>query len=82
MIKDEWGPWVEHDGKGLPCPAGAFVQAIDREGDLYDELADDLEWLWSGTNWCVDIIRYRIRKPRGLTILEGLLENLPERVDA
>ncbi len=27
------------------------------------------------------IIRYRIRKPRGLTILEGLLENLPEEVD-
>jgi hypothetical protein len=26
--------------------------------------------------------RYRIRKPRGLTILEGLLENLPEKVDA
>ena len=26
-----------------------------------------------------DVIRYRIRKPRGLTILEGLLENLPER---
>ena len=25
---------------------------------------------------------YRIRKPRGLTILEGLLENLPEDVDA
>jgi len=29
-----------------------------------------------------EVIRYRIRKPRGLTILEGLLENLPEEVDA
>jgi len=28
------------------------------------------------------IIRYRIRKPRGLTILEGLLTDLPEKVDA
>lgn len=28
------------------------------------------------------IVEYRIRKPRGLTILEGLLENLPEEVDA
>jgi hypothetical protein len=28
------------------------------------------------------IVRYRIRKPRGLTILEGLLENLPSEVDA
>jgi hypothetical protein len=28
------------------------------------------------------VIRYRIRKPRGLTILEGILENLPEKVDA
>jgi hypothetical protein len=28
------------------------------------------------------LIRYRIRKPKGLTILEELLEDLPERVDA
>ncbi len=27
------------------------------------------------------IVRYRIRKPSGLTLLEGLLENLPEKVD-
>jgi len=26
--------------------------------------------------------QYRIRRPKGLTILEGLLENLPEDVDA
>lgn len=28
------------------------------------------------------IIRYRVRKPRGLVILQGLLENLPVEVDA
>jgi hypothetical protein len=40
-------------------------------------------WLWGSLlNRSYDIIRYRIRKPRGLTILEGLLENLPESVDA
>ena len=28
------------------------------------------------------IIRYRIRKPRGMVVLEGLLADLPESVDA
>lgn len=40
---------------------------------------NDNSWNWRKGNW---IIRYRIRKPRGLTILESLLTDLPERVDA
>jgi hypothetical protein len=41
-------------------------------------------WVYSSYSFLSrdEIIRYRIRKPKGLTILEGLLEDLPERVDA
>lgn len=45
---------------------------------------------WFSSEWrrvCDDpayapAIRYRIRKPRGLVILEKLLADLPERIDA
>lgn len=86
----EWGPWIDHDGKGCPC-RGDWVQAQDRSGDImearatgeYGEAGSAWDWasiphIW----WDAAIIRYRIRKPRGLTILESLLENLPEEVDA
>lgn len=59
-------------------------------GDRYvGPQADDRKlsrWWWACSENIVlpsmHIIRYRIRKPRGLTILESLLENLPEEVDA
>jgi hypothetical protein len=41
-------------------------------------------WHWAvirGAEWD-PVIRYRIRKPRGLVILETLLTSLPEDVDA
>lgn len=90
-MSEEWGPWIEHDGRGCPC-AGRVVEGERRSGVVETWVAGTLNvgghgsmWVW-GT--CVpkfrdlEVVRYRIRKPRGLTILEGLLENLPERVPA
>ena len=34
-------------------------------------------WIWGEWGLSVPIIRYRIRKPRGLTILENLIADLP-----
>jgi len=90
MIEDEWGPWIEHDGKGCPC-VGAFVQSEERCGLVECHIAGSRNphnrhtfsaWKWPTCPPERCIIRYRIRKPRGLTILHGLLENLPEQVDA
>lgn len=90
----EWGEWQEHDGKGCPCN-GMCVEVIKRDGSgkggtirsrsvMTD--SSNSAWVWdeSRPDWLrlTEIIRYRIRKPRGLTILEGLLENLPEEVPA
>ena len=93
-MSDEWGPWIEHDGKGCPC-VGMYVHRI------YDVIARDAQdgcfknekigrvtnqrsrsWIW--TVGYARVIRYRIRKPRGLTILENLIADLPvtEEADA
>lgn len=85
-MSDEWGPWIEHDGKGCPC-VGKFVHVVfDRPGISPDGTITSEEfgiagqhggesWLWLPVY--TRVIRYRIRKPRGLTILEELLQSLP-----
>jgi hypothetical protein len=37
-------------------------------------------WDWTNSWECSRIIRYRIRKPRGLTLLENLIADLPAPV--
>ena len=95
-MRDEWGPWIEHDGTGCPVSKGTWVEgefdATSCVGTLIGPVSGDSPcWLWvrtaSGFPVCFvprhdAIVRYRVRKPRSLTILEGLLENLPDRVDA
>lgn len=87
-MSEEWGPWIEHDGKGCPC-VGQVVHLVleDRFGCQAEFTGTPRSrtlrsWDWSYFPTFRRVIRYRIRKPRGLTILEGLLENLPEEVDA
>lgn len=90
--ESEWGPWIKHDGKGCQC-VGQMVEAVvlvNRLGDLKNIgpfIAKGREsWTWKlhrlPVNEFARIIRYRIRKQRGMTILESLLENLPQEVDA
>lgn len=95
-MSEEWGPWIEHDGKGCPC-VGAYVHleafgmgcflcvaGEDCRANGVDPSGPSSAWLWREGNHPVfqEVVRYRIRKPRGLAILESLLENLPEQVDA
>ena len=82
-MSEEWGPWIKHDGKGCPC-VGQYVRAKYKNSQP--------PWATGfvaqgGSSWNFDlradhIIIYSIRKPRGLTILDGLLENLPDEVPA
>ena len=92
----EWGPWIEHDGKGCPC-VGQYVQA-ERTTFKIDECiagADAIRdygsanvcgsaWVWIkhpdlNNDW---FIRYRIRKPLGMVILEAILADLPAPVES
>lgn len=88
MKDEECGPWIEHDGKGCPC-IGAVVQSVERSGLMETHIAGGIgngqgrQWDWCawrmlGGHSSRNIIRYRIRKPRGLTILEEIAQN-PER---
>ena len=100
----DWGPWIEHDGKGCPLPVGTIGEAELRCGRIapFRALCGSTRggpqspptgagkeqtdaWTWGGkpSGWeGEEVIRYRIRKPRGLTILEEILNDLPETVDA
>lgn len=94
---EQWGPWIEHDLESVPSLGRVWVDAWawgvwEKKGrrapdgppvrDQFwsDELHDD-NWI-IGPNDCSLIIRYRIRKPRGLTILENLIAHIPQREDA
>ena len=94
MSDDVWGPWVDHDGMGCPCE-GQYVQVECADGELTEGVAGSKcrsegvnvhrgflsAWYWpNGTAEGKRIVRYRIRKPRGLAILQELIENLPAPV--
>ena len=89
----EWGPWIEHDGKGCPC-VGEYVQielnippatipSFLRQTEpkllegIYPEGATTGAWSSVGFT---RVIRYRIRRPRGMAILNAILTNLPAPV--
>ena len=83
----EWGPWVEHDGKGCPVK-GMWVHIVRAEGLESETRATGSFHIMAGSGWIwrsipkpllpYRIIRYRVRKPRGLTILKRIAAE-PER---
>lgn len=74
---DQWGPWVIHDGKGCPVRAGTIVEVVceDRFGfamRLVTQVAGGSYSSWDWTHYpkLKRIIRYREKKPKGLSLLE------------
>jgi len=85
MDDEQWGPWVAHNGSGCPCK-GQYVHTVFANGqekkyiawtDIHLPGRSDCDVKTSRWAWVVPngykIVRYRIRKPRGLTLLEGIL---------
>jgi len=79
----EWGPWIDHDGKGCPC-VGEFGHVIYDTGHEFVCIIEGTPAIWD-----LDVpskhraIRYRIRKPKGMAILNAILrevERIPELV--
>ncbi len=89
-----WGPWILHDGKGCPLPRGTIVEVVceDRFGFAMRQVSQVSGDAYSSWNWehfpeLKKIIRYREKKPKGLTMLEEQLITLDaptprKRVDA
>lgn len=90
----EWGPWVEHDGRGVPhAVRGKLVRAEFESSPGCFSIGEGIAGSGSGLSWdwslwsTVDptdgfliprIIRYRVRKPKGLTILEQIVASPPQ----
>lgn len=84
---DEFGPWIDHDGLSVPVPVGTVCmiearcrlrQVIQVHGG-FNSLGDCFIWESLPEEWQpAAIIRYRVRKPKGLTILEQIAANPPQ----
>ncbi len=89
---EQWGPWKRHHGDGMPVPAGTLVDVYTLVPKRFPKDGDrrkigiagvDLinSWNWRpetrNSRRCLPIDFYRVGRPRGLTILEGLLAETP-----
>lgn len=81
--EDGWTDWINHDGKGCPC-VGWWVEVVNYGiSDTWIGIAGSgggKSWYWS-THY-TPVIRYRVRKPKGAEMLERLVQDMPEPVDA
>lgn len=88
--REEWGPWIDHDGKGCPVPRGVLVRVVT-EGQfgrfygptLYANTAGR-SWDWNNWGeWSDDglifrrVVRYQVKRPRALQQLREMIETLP-----
>lgn len=85
-MSDEWGPWIEHDGKAVPVPVGTKCLIENRNGmqgviqveGHTNPLGDCFIWGSVPPQWQVaEIVRDRIRKPREINILREIVANPP-----
>ncbi len=98
-MSDEWGPWIEHDGRGFPetlsgqvlmvigeQPCGGRIEQI---GVVHNHTCRRA-WDWRNfgkidyrKQWVnAKVVAYRIRKPRGLTILEEIAQGVKQPEEA
>ena len=83
---EEWGPWIEHDDTGMPSGVGPKTRVMIRMksdgAELGPFFAAEGDWCFPGD----PVGAYRIRKPKGLTMLEDLIAEIDApatpRVDA
>lgn len=86
----EWGPWEQHDGKDCPLPDGTYAQARTQDGQVAEgTVRHDIGppnavncWIWDECEFVGKpdwrVIEYRVRKPKGLTILEQIVSSPPQ----
>jgi hypothetical protein len=87
---DEWGPWVAlRLDRAFPFRAGDYVRIrtfVDNkpfrvaEGFITDALIPEYVRAVACCRPGVDSIEVSVRRPRGLKMLEDLIENLPVKV--
>lgn len=91
----DWGPWVDHDGRGCPLPVGTVIEGVfERRPGRYviavgtvgpHDMGLSWDWSWwmqrAPDGFLVSrLIRYRVRRPKALRDLIALVETLPAPV--
>jgi hypothetical protein len=77
-----WGKWITHNGQPVPHLAGQVVQTISEHpatGETYRTVTrptDGQGGSWCWCKGCTRILRYRVAKPMGVLILEGILQRV------
>lgn len=83
MASEEWGPWVIHDGMGCPLQQGTIVEVRFQDAFGYKSNVvttvtggEFSSWNWEHYPELKKIVRYREKKPRGLSMLQEMLQDL------
>ena len=95
-MKDEWGAWIEHDGKGCPVkgqfvrcvlegPIGTFKETVGIAGS-----SGGWSWDWryfmtvppGCSVFAMRVVRYQVRKPRSLALLREIAREVEDRSPA
>lgn len=87
-MSDEWGPWIEHDGKGCRC-VGMWAHMVGvgycgEHHEIEGIAAEHPCWDWrffgaygpGGGRWA-RVLRYRTRRPPALREIIDRAESLP-----
>ena len=85
----EWSNWIEHDGKSCPVE-GQYVQVQSKNGSFWEGIAGadckkyginvqtgpGSAWIWSPQPELAEyeIKLYRIRKPKGVQVLDEIMQ--------
>ncbi|GGG63641.1 hypothetical protein GCM10011415_07630 [Salipiger pallidus] len=84
-ISEDWSVWRLHDGKGCPLPPGTIAEVVSEDGFGYTarQVARVTGGGYSSWNWdhypeLKRITRYRVRKPRGLYLLEERMRDVKD----
>jgi hypothetical protein len=93
-MSEEWGPWVDHDGSGVPAPVGTIAHRVFTDGREwvapigavrctprggYSGPLYISSWDWSAPGSHRPILRYRLRRPPAVQLLVDIAETLPVR---
>lgn len=93
-MAEEFGPWTDHDGGGIPAPFGTVVHRVFADGvewvapigavlwspdNGYRGKRYACSWDWSQSGECAPVLRYRLRRPPSVQLLVDLAETLPVR---
>ncbi|WP_434612107.1 hypothetical protein [Tabrizicola sp. M-4] len=83
-MAEEWGPWIEHDGKGCPVvglyvrigtETGFEIEGVPSEKCAAPAAGEVSAWIWSTLpqrEAFLRVVRYRIRRPLALRRLIDL----------